>query len=560
MDSKGALYTAMTKAVYSGLSRSSIDSVSKWSEMYRVMGKPFPGPWTFDHHPWAREMCDSKHQFTIGQKAAQMAYSEVALNRTFKAIDIDGESVLYVLPNTKPDASVFSSSRFDVALELSPHLRTLFSSVRNVDHKRAGSASLYIRGSRSRSQLKSLPVAGLVFDEVDEMIQKNIILALERTSGQIESSIWYYLVSTPTVEGIGINGFFEESTQDSFFVQCPHCNRMIKLDFGIVDEGGCLVVTADKVTDPKIRDSYIICSECKHPLDHNSKLDWMNEKNEWVPAYKDRTYRGFYINQLYSMVLSPYRLAEAYLRSLTNASDEQEYFNSKGGLPHVVKGARVTDADIAECLGNYPTQAFMKGGLTTMGIDTGKWLHYEVDQWQIDPAATSTNDVNLIAKPRMLVSGKVKEFHQLDQLMFDYNINQAVIDIEPYTRKAKEFCDRFSGIAKMCRYARGVTGKQIQDHPTYIHVDRTAWLDLSLGRFSRNSITLPRDLTEETRRHIKALIRIYKEDKDGNQVGAYVKKENEPDHAAHARNYNEIALNVVANMGGVTNYSGVNDG
>ena len=41
---------------------------------------------------------------------------------------------------------------------------------------------------------------------------------------------------------------------------------------------------------------------------------------------------------------------------------------------------------------------------------------------------------------------------------------------------------------------------------------------------------------------------------------AYVKKENEPDHAAHARNYNEIALNVVANMGGVTNYSGVNDG
>jgi len=183
-----------------------------------------------------------------------------------------------------------------------------------------------------------------------------------------------------------------------------------------------------------------------------------------------------------------------------------------------------------------------------------------VDQWVVNPAATSTNDVNLIANPRVLRSGKVKDFHQLDAIMYDYHIKQAIIDVEPETRKAKEFCDRFQGIAKMCRYARGVTGKQIMNHPTYVHVDRTAWLDLSLGRFSRGSIQVPRDIPEETKRHLKALIRVYKEDKDGNQIGAYVKKENEPDHAAHARNYSEIALCLAANLGGVTNYSGVSDG
>ena len=151
-------------------------------------------------------MCDANEQLVIGQKAAQMGYSEVGLNRTFKAIDIDGQSVLYVLPNTKPDASVFSSSRFDVALELSPHVRDLFSSVQNVDHKRAGSASLYIRGSRSRAQLKSLPVGGLVFDEVDEMVQKNIILALERTSGQLEEDIWVFgdVVTAGDFDGDGV--------------------------------------------------------------------------------------------------------------------------------------------------------------------------------------------------------------------------------------------------------------------------------------------------------------------------------------------------------------------
>lgn len=335
---------------------------------------------------------------------------------------------------------------------------------------------------------------------------------------------------------------------------------MIELLFGTEDIGGCLRVTAEVLTDPKIMDSYIVCPRCDHTLDHRSKVEYMNDHNEWVSQYEKRMSRGFYINQLYSMVLHPRRLAESYLRSLSNANDEQEYYNSKGGLPHIVKGARITDTDIMACTGNYQMQKSAKGQMTTIGIDVGKWLHYEVDQWFINPAATSTNDVNLIANPRILRTGRVKDFHQLDALMFDYNIKQAIIDVEPETRKAKEFCDRFQGIAKMCRYTRGVTGKQIQNHPTYVHVDRTAWLDLSLGRFSRGSIQVPRDIPEETKRHLKALIRIYKEDKDGNQIGAYVKKENEPDHAAHARNYSEIALCLAANLGGVTNYTGASDG
>ena len=551
------LHNLLAETVVSGLNRCSLTSTSEWSEMYRIMGKPFPGPWTFLHHPWLKAMCDCTHQLTIGQKAAQMGYSEVGLNRTFKVIDMDGQSVLYVLPNTKPDASVFSSSRFDVALELSPHLRTLFSSVQNVDHKRAGSASLYIRGSRSRAQLKSLPVGGLVFDEVDEMVQKNITLALERTSGQLEKDIWVFMVSTPTIEGIGINGHYEESTEDHFVLICPHCSRRIELPFGLAEDDGCLVVTADKINDPKIRDSYIICTKCKHRLDHASKVDWMNQGCEWVSTHPGRNSRGFYINQLYSMVLPPWRVAEAYLRSLTNADDEQEYYNSKGGLPHIVAGARVTDKEIIECLGNYPTQkAAPNDSLTTIGIDVGSWLHYEVDQWLIDPASTSLNDINLIATPRVLRQGKVKEFHELDQLMYDFGINQAVIDIEPETRKAREFCDRFPGIAKMCRYATGVTGKQIVEHSNYVHVDRTSWLDLSLGRFQRSSIILPRDIGEEAKRHFKALIRVYKKDRLGNQIGTYVKKENEPDHAAHARNYSEIALYLAATLGGVKDVTG----
>ena len=130
------------------------------------MGQPYPGLLNHKHHPWTKAMRDCEDEFIVGQKAAQLGFTEVALDKCFYAIDIKGLSVMYVLPASNPDASDFSTSRFDPALELSPHLEHLFSEVKNIGHKRAGSANLYLRGSRSRSQLKSVPVGLLILDEM----------------------------------------------------------------------------------------------------------------------------------------------------------------------------------------------------------------------------------------------------------------------------------------------------------------------------------------------------------------------------------------------------------
>ena len=124
-----ALMELLVENLASGLNRKTINSCSKWAQAYRVMGQPFPGKWKFDYHPWARAMCDAKDEMVVGQKAAQMAYTEVALNKVFYAIDVHGISVLYILPATSPDASDFSTARFDPALEMSDHLNNMFSDV-----------------------------------------------------------------------------------------------------------------------------------------------------------------------------------------------------------------------------------------------------------------------------------------------------------------------------------------------------------------------------------------------------------------------------------------------
>lgn len=108
----------------------------------------------------------------------------------------------------------------------------------------------------------------------------------------------------------------------------------------------------------------------------------------------------------------------------------------------------------------------------------------------------------------------------------------------------------------MCFYGNGVSGKDIHQgavEPT-VTVDRTSWMDLSLGRFRNGSIVVPCDVDMEYRSHIKAPVRIYKNDRNGNPVGMYVKG-NEDDHYAHARTYAEIALPLAVSLGASSSIS-----
>lgn len=71
------LQSLIAERVASGLKRKSIVDCAKWAETYRIMGNPFPGRWTFNYHPWLKEMhlCDS--QEIVGQKSAQMGFHRI---------------------------------------------------------------------------------------------------------------------------------------------------------------------------------------------------------------------------------------------------------------------------------------------------------------------------------------------------------------------------------------------------------------------------------------------------------------------------------------------------
>lgn len=529
---------ALAQVIANGLRRKSIVSCSRWAEKCRVMGKPFPGPYNFKYFPWAKEMHDCNAEKWVGKKAAQLGFTEVALNRTFFTIDIKRIDCMYLLPSQTPDASQFSAGRFAPALELSPYLSDLFNDTDNVGHKRAGSTNLYVRGTRSRAQLKTVPIGLLVFDELDEMTQKNLSLAEERQGGQTEHQ--QIRISTPTTKGRGIDLEFQESDQRHFYFPCPACSRWTELT------QECLVITADGLHDPRIADSYIQCKECKAKLPHETKHEWL-AKNEWRPQIANGSWVGFHVNGLYSSAnaRSPEKIATKVFKAKEDESEEQELYNSIWGEVHEVKGARVTDANIADCKRSYLLRpSIQSGNLITMGVDQGKQLHYEVTLWIPINNPNPSTDLNKNYKAKVIDVGGLPDFEDLDLLMKRWQVRGCVIDANPEKRAALDFANRFPGFVYLCFYAEGVKSRNINiwaNEPT-ISVDRTAWLDLSLGRFKSNGILLPSDITEEYQSHIKAQVRKPEKDKHGNPTARYVTGERVADHLAHARNYSEIAL------------------
>lgn len=557
------LFKVGVKRLQYNLNRHGIDTCSQWAINYRVMGKPFPGPWSFKYHPWLKEMHDARCSRIVGKKAAQVGYTEWALNRAFYELDMLGNSVVYYLPNWKPDAYDFSSARFGAACAESEYLANLFAGKQNVGHKQTGSVSLYVRGAKSRAQMKSIPVALIILDELDEMNLDLIPLALERASGQQEKDFQVLMLSTPTVDGIGIDEQFQTTTQEHFFFPCPSCNRHIELKFP-----ESLEIYSESMDDlSRIEETRLRCYECDATLPHELKPDYLS-KAIFVPStdkYKDR---GFHVNQMYSSAVGgvPWRLGLKYLKGLTNAADEEEFWNSALGMAFVAEGARVVDTEIDQCLRTHRNETLPPNNtLQTMGVDVGyHHLHVQIDQWTLVGNPYGSYDINTHAIPRVIYHGKKKDFQELDNLMRDYMIRVCVVDSQPERRSAYEFAQRHSvGRVYLCTYGniRGDSRNYDQSAPnrnivanaeTSITVDRTSWLDLTLGRFRSQRVWLPAFISSEYRSHMKALVRRYRRDNMGNPVAEYVRG-NKDDHYAHAANYAEIALPLAARVGKVQN-------
>jgi hypothetical protein len=181
--------------------------------------------------------------------------------------------------------------------------------------------------------------------------------------------------------------------------------------------------------------------------------------------------------------------------------------------------------------------------LTTMGIDVGSDLHVVITEWGFLDGMPHGDDYNANAVAKIVYANTVKSFDQAWKLFNNFNVKFCVVDALPETRKSKEFAAMAPDMIKVCFYKHGLQSREIVNHAEnmyHISVSRTMWIDQFLSRFKEGTILLPKDVHRDYKRHITALIKVPRRNKQGEEYFAY--DNNGPDHFAHANVYSEIAL------------------
>jgi hypothetical protein len=477
------------------------------------------GPYEIKQHEyqvgWLEE--DAPQQCFI--KGAQIGASEINVLKTLHG-HVHGrynQGSLYLFP-TRDDVKDFSKSRFDPLLESNPFIGAFVKNTDSQNIKKIGQGFLYLRGARSTknvggtkkssSQLKSISVDRVVFDEFDEMEESMIELAQYRISHSKIKELIY--LGTPTIPDYGIDKMYQKSDQRVWMIECPACGKEASLDLEFPN-------SLRRRLDGSVYRCCIHCTAEVHP-----------SKGRWVAQYPSRsdTLVGWWISQLNSLYVDPTLILDKY--EDPPYGNLSEVMNSTLGRAYIPAENRLTHAEVYSCCGDDP-MANKHEGPTCMGVDVGNVLHVVIAQ-------------RLTRKTlKVLKVGRYHSFNDLHDLARDFNVKSAVIDLFPEKRKVVEFqkSENFSVFG--CNYVETRTGQIACDEKEHIiKGNRTEICDMTHEMVSTpGGMIIPRRNTEidEFVKEVCNIAKVLDEDPDTGARMFRYKKLSTNDHYRHALNY-----------------------
>lgn len=486
-------------------------------------------PFSFKNHEYLIDIYQDDSPRKLYKKGAQMGFSTLEmLSSVWGCKNLYPTGILYLFP-TKDDVTDFSKSRFTRLISENPNtIGKWVGSTESANIKDIGGAFLYLRGSRTRTALKSIPVDKLVFDEFDEMRPGSgktsedksvrfdpITLARERYS---HSEFQHEdILSTPTLPDYGIEKEFEKSDQKHWYIRCEHCNYET-----------CLELTFPECLRPSKNGVIRACKKCGgeiHP-----------RNGRWVPRYSGRDLSGYYISQLNSVYINPKTIWDLY-RNLDNMTPLQrlEFWNSKLGMGYVETRDRLTKQQVYALCDSAPMADKYIGdpGPCVMGVDQDT-----KNVWAVVGKKMSDRYAKIV------YLGILDDWNGLDELMENFNVWQCVADAAPEKRNARKFADKYPGKVFLNYYNHHQKGSAKWNwRDLIVQENRTESLDTSHELIMKEMVILPRRCHEVEifAEHCHNTAKKLQEDEEtGSLEYVYVKLG--ADHFRHALNYFTIAM------------------
>ncbi len=490
-----------------------------WTHLYKIQLQA--EPFTFLNHQYLSEPLESQGRVECTIKATQGGFTESEVLRCLHdcIYNHTPKGILYLFP-TDDDVLDFSKTRFNTLIQNNPEsigkfVKTGGKGTDSAALKKVGNAFIYFRSGRlsktigandakEASQLRSIPVDAIRFDEYDLMDEE----ICEKAKGRLRHStvkMERYL-SNPTIPGFGIDRLFRMSDQRHWFRKCSACNEWTcaELEFPNcvkADEKGL---------------GYIACKRCGKPVGIYP--------GKWIPLYKDKSIIGRRWSQLTSIYNDPLEILN-------------DYYNPRDGNIADVMRLRLGEAyvDIEDKLRPQDVYAACTGGAIlnssskpcAMGVDVGKKKHVVIG-WKI-----GQNEYEIIWV------GAVDKFNDVHDLARRFNVRSAVVDIRPYEDEARAFQKAEHYTVHLCEYTENATFEQTLNEKTGTYkVHRTSIFDAT-GRMIRDgNFIFPRrcpTMDEFAIQLCNTAKRLEKNKRSGVEIFRYVKLGDE--HFRNALNY-----------------------
>lgn len=449
-----------------------------------------------------------EHPYQVHKKCTQVGITTKAIfSAIFNCINLYPKGVLYLFP-TEGDVRDFSKTRVSSIIKYNPEISSYINDSDTIGLKQIKGAFLYLRGAKSKSKVKSIPIDKLIADELDEMDPSIFNMARKRLSDSKFKHI--ELLSNPSIPDFAIDKEFQESDQQHYLLKCPHCGQWNNLNDTFPK---CLYERAKN-------DVILVCFKCGKELDKSN--------GEWVAKYpSNKDVRGYQYTQLFAKNVSPLEVLKEYTKAKMEGK-LANFYNLTLGLAYISAKDRLTVEQVLSLRDeSFPEDFFQLYGNCYMGIDQGKDLHIVFKKRVRE---------KILTYPVVEV-----EFKELNKYM--KYVTRCVIDALPETRNAKEFAKKFPGKVYLNYYNDNQKESyKWDDEKMTVQENRTESMDASHSFIADGDVVLPfTDSAEEYADHChNTAKKLYEDDETGSKRYVWVKLG--PDHYRHADNYAMIAM------------------
>lgn len=194
-----------------------------------------------------------------------------------------------------------------------------------------GASQIFFGYMGGKTSTESIPLMGMVFDEVRRMLDSEIELATERMSHSPYP--FNVKISTAGYPEVTIDRYFRRSTQHKFHSACKCSDGIVLVDHF----PNCVGERAPGLTPglASLPRFFWVCPRCNEPI--------INPRTgKWIPHNPTAKDPGYHIPQILSSRQSAAKIFNAYME----ATDIIEFYNSKLGKPHITAEAQIVNPDI----------------------------------------------------------------------------------------------------------------------------------------------------------------------------------------------------------------------